>query len=85
VEPRDGLDDAERLSLERLALAEWPEAAAARVVSVTVVGDRAEVVEVVNGSYDYWAYFRRDEHGWHETVEGNGPTLDWDAPSAIEW
>lgn len=85
MEPQGGLDDAERLSLELLALAQWPEAAAARVVSVTVAGDRAEVAQVVNGGYEYWAYFVRDEQGWLEAGDGNGPNIDWDQSSAHEW
>ncbi len=78
-------DVADRRTLERLALAEWSEAADARVVSVTVVGDRAEVALVVNGDYEYWAYFQCDEQGWWETVAGVGPCVDRDDPSRIQW
>jgi hypothetical protein len=81
----DRVDIADRRTLERLALAEWSEAADARVVSVTVVGNRAEVALVVNGDYEYWAYFQCDEQGWYETVAGVGPTVDWDDPSNIQW
>jgi hypothetical protein len=81
----EAVEDADRRTLHRLALAEWPEVAAARVVSVTVVGNRAEVALVVNGDYQYWAYFQRDEEGWLETVRGNGPTFGWEDPSAVEW
>jgi len=60
-------------------------AAAARVVTVTVAGDRAEVAQVVNGGYEYWAYFVRDEQDWLEAGNGNGPSIDWAQPSALEW
>ena len=54
--------------------------------SVTVKGDRAEVVVRVNGNYEYWEYFARSDGGaWHPTVEGNGPTWGWDDVSVIEW
>lgn len=78
-------EDADRRTLLRLALAEWPQAAAARVVSVAVVGNRAEVALVVNDSYEYWAYFQRDDQGWLGTVEGNSPTCGWEDPNAIQW
>src|SRR4051794_22555041 len=51
----------DRRILERLALAEWSEDADARIVSVTVAGDRAEVALVVNGDHDHWTYFQRDD------------------------
>jgi hypothetical protein len=75
----------DRRDLERLALAKWPAQAGVRVQSVTVVGDRAEVALAVNGDYDYWVYYQRDDNGWQETVSGNGPTTDWDNTSAIQW
>jgi hypothetical protein len=78
-----GADDRRRL--ERLALAEWSEAADARVVSVTVAGDRAEVALHVNGDYEYWMYFQRDLEGWQEAWTGNGPTSGWDDPGEIDW
>ncbi|SNR96301.1 hypothetical protein SAMN06893096_10186 [Geodermatophilus pulveris] len=52
---------------------------------MTVASDRAEVALSVNGDYGYWAYYRRDDHGWQETVSGSGPTTGWDDPAAIEW
>ena len=76
--------EAER-TLERLALVEWSENANARVVSVTIAGNRAEVALVVNGDYGYWMYFQRDDEGWCETVSGNGRTVDWHDPSGIQW
>lgn len=79
----DQSDD--RRHLERLALAEWPGPARARVRSVTVAGDRAEVALAVNGGHDHWMYFQRDGNGWPGTVSGNGPALGWDAPDAIAW
>ena len=81
----DRRDSADQRALERLALAEWSPAAVARVLSVTVSGNRAEVALVVNGDYEYWAYYQRDEQGWYDTVEGNGPCDDWDDRSVIEW
>jgi hypothetical protein len=77
---------AERLELRRLALEDWPEAAGARVRSVIVAGERAEVALVVSGYYEYWTYYVRDEHGrWTEVVSGNGPTHGWQDPTVIEW
>jgi len=52
---------------------------------VTLVGDRAEVVLTVNGDYESWTYYRRDSDGWHETVSGNGPTVGWEDPRALQW
>ena len=57
----------------------------ARVDSVTVVGNRAEVALVVNDDYEYWAYVQCEEQGWCETVAGVGPCVDWDDPSIIQW
>ncbi len=81
----DGHETADHQTLVRLALADWSEAAVAHVVSVSVVGRRAEVAVVVNGDHEHWTYFQRDEEGWHETVSGNGPTLGWDDPGAVDW
>ena len=39
---------------------------------------------LVNGNYAYWTYFLGDQ-GWHETESGNGPTIDWDDPTFIQW
>jgi hypothetical protein len=83
VHRADEPDD--RRTLERLALAEWPEQAGVRVRSATVAGDRAEVTLTVNGHYDYWMYYQRDRDGWEERVSGNGPTTGWEDPSAIQW
>lgn len=78
----DGVDIADRRTLERLALAEYSEAAAARVISITVRGKRAEVALLVNGDYEYWEYFQRDQQGWHETSSSSGPFVDWDDSTA---
>jgi hypothetical protein len=75
----------DRRMLERLALGDWSPEAHARVVSVALAGNRAEVALLVNGDYGYWMYFQRDDEGWCETVSGNGPTIGWDDPTAIEW
>lgn len=71
--------------LERLALGDWPPEAGAHVLSVTVVGNRAEVALLVNGDDGRWMYFRRDDEGWAETISRNGPTSGWDTPTVIEW
>jgi hypothetical protein len=59
VRRADWPDD--RRTLERLALAEWPEQAGAQVRLVTVAVDRAEVTLTVNGHYEYWMYYQRDK------------------------
>jgi hypothetical protein len=82
--PEDAQGEDRRI-LERLALEDWSPKAEARVVSVDVAGPRAEVALLVNGEYGYWTYFLRDDQGWHETVSGNGPTIDWDDPTFIQW
>ncbi len=70
---RDGLDDVERQRLERLALADWSEAAEARVDSVIVLGRRAAVNLLVNGDYEYSVNFRREERGqWYEAGSSSG-------------
>ena len=49
---RDALDDAERQELERLALADWSEAAEARVDPLIVLGRRAAVNLLLTGDYE---------------------------------
>ena len=69
----DKPDDALPRSLERLALAEWSEAAEARVDSVVVVGDRAGVILLLNGDYEYSVYFQPDPNGaWQEAGSSSG-------------
>ncbi|HET6874590.1 MAG TPA: hypothetical protein VFH70_07420 [Acidimicrobiales bacterium] len=70
---------------EDAALDGWPEAAQARVVSVDIRGDRAEVVLDTEPSYPYWIYCRRSDQGWEVTVGGNGPCEGWDDPARIQW
>ncbi len=71
--PRDGLDDAEQQRLVRLALADWSEAADARVDSVIVSNNRAAVNLFVNGDYEYSVYFQQSEHGqWDEAGSASG-------------
>jgi hypothetical protein len=73
-------------SPEEAALADWPDAARVRVVSVDVRGDRAEVVLDTDPSYPYWVYCVRNTDGrWREAAGGNGPTIGWDDPSFIQW
>jgi hypothetical protein len=55
----DESDAALRRTLDRLALSEWSEAAEACVDSVFVVGERAAVVLLLNGYYEYSVYFQR--------------------------
>jgi hypothetical protein len=75
----------DRRILERLALDDWSPKAGAQVVSVSVAEARAEVALLVNGDYGYWMYFLRGDQGWYETESGNGPTIDWDDPTFIQW
>jgi hypothetical protein len=74
-------------SPEEAALAGWASAPAARarVLSVDVRGDRAEVIVDTERSYPDWVYCVRRGDGWYETVSGNGPCVGWDDPTAIEW
>jgi hypothetical protein len=76
----DGFD-----SPEAVAIAGWPAPAAPRVVSVTLAGDRAEVVIEVGPEYRYWVYCVRRDGRWVEVVGGNGPTVGWDDPNSINW
>jgi|tagenome__1003787_1003787.scaffolds.fasta_scaffold20874709_5 hypothetical protein len=67
------MDDAERQRLERLALADWSEAAEARVDSVIKSGRRAAVNLLVNGDYEYSVNFQKDERGqWYEAGSSSG-------------
>ena len=69
----DDLDGAERQRLVRLALADWSEAAEARVDSVLVSKSRAVVNLLVNADYEYCIYFMRDQDGqWEEAGSSNG-------------
>lgn len=70
---------------EDAALAGWPEAARATVVSVEIRGDRAEVVIDTDPEYPYWVYCQRSGNGWRPTVDGNGPCHGWDDPTKIHW
>ena len=79
MESRDGLGDAERQRLMRLALADWSEAAEARVDSVVVSDDLAAVNLLVNGDYEYSVHFQRNEHGqWNEAGSASGHTNRFD-------
>ena len=78
---------AAHLTPERAALATWESARSdrPRAVSITVRGDRAEVVIETEPQHRDWVYCIRDEVGWRLVVWGNGPTADWDDPSHIHW
>lgn len=80
-------NQAAHLTPERAALATWESARSARprAVSITVRGDRAEVVIETEPQYRDWVYCIRDEVGWRWAVSGNGPTVGWDDPSHIHW
>ena len=70
---------------EDAALAGWPEAARARVVSLEIRGNRAEVLIDTDPHYPYWVYCQRSDEGWQVTVDGNGPCHGWDDPAMIQW
>lgn len=72
-------------SPEEAALAGWPEAARARVISVEVRGNRAEVVVTTDPDYPYWVYSQRSGEGWQVTLGSNGPCDGWDDPAKIQW
>lgn len=75
------------LTPERAALASWESARFAhpRAVSITVRGNRAEVVIESEPEYRDWVYCVRDDDGWRWVVTGNGPTVGWDDPTQIHW
>jgi hypothetical protein len=67
---------------EAAALAHWPESSHVRVVSVTVRGNRAEVVLDTDPHYPYWVYCERRDGLWCEGSSGNGPWVGWDDPGS---
>jgi hypothetical protein len=71
--------------LRRMALSEWSASATARVISVRVHEDRAEVALLVDAHDEYWQYYVRSGAGWEGVVEDNGPTHGWDDPEVIHW
>ena len=73
------------LSPEHVALAGWSSAAQARVVSSTVLEDRAEVVLEVGPAYRYWVYYVKRDDGWIEAGSANGPSEGWEEPHAFDW
>ena len=76
-------------SPEEAALAGWQStpAAHARVVSTTIIGDRAEVViaTVTDPDGQDWVYCVEGDGGWREAVSGSGPCDGWDDPAVIQW
>lgn len=72
-------------SPEEAALADWPESARVRVISVEVRGDRAEIVLDTVPSYQYWVYCVLTDGRWRQAVSGNAPTVGWDDPNQIHW
>lgn len=67
------------------ALDGWPAATDAKVVSVDIRSNRAEVVVDTDPSYPYWVYCQRSGAGWRVTIDGNGPCVGWDDPTLIQW
>jgi hypothetical protein len=76
-------------SPEEAALAGWSSSpsAHARVVSVQIVGDRAEIVLATDQDQDRldWVYCSRKSEGWREVLSGNGPSDGWSDPTALQW
>lgn len=70
---------------EEAALAGWPASSKVHVVSVTIRGNRAEVVLDTDPHYPYWVYCRKVGDGWVEGATGNGPTPGWDDPERLQW
>lgn len=65
---------------EGAALAGWPTTSEARVRSIVVDGDRAEVVLDADPSWPSWVYCVKTRGRWHEAIAENGPTVGWDDP-----
>jgi hypothetical protein len=65
---------------EEAALSGWPTASQARVRSVVVQGDRAEVVVDADPRWTSWVYCVRTRGRWHEAIAESGPTVEWDDP-----
>jgi hypothetical protein len=74
-------------SPEAAALATWQSrpSAHARVVSVDIRGDRAEVVIDTDPSYPDWVYCVRRGGRWVDVRSGNGPSYGWDDPDILNW
>jgi hypothetical protein len=76
-------------SPEEAALAGWSSSpsAKARVVSVEIVGDRAEVVIATDDDHDHgdWVYCTRRDGRWREVLSGNGPSDGWSDPDVLQW
>jgi hypothetical protein len=77
-------------SPEEAALAGWTStpSAHARVVSVEVVNDRAQVVVATDGDPDGdhdWVYCVMRDGRWHEVMSGSGPSSGWSDPSVLNW
>jgi len=74
-------------SPEEAALAGWSStpSARARVVSVEIVDDRAQIVLAINDDYRDWVYCTRREGRWREGLSGNGPSDGWSNPDVLRW
>jgi hypothetical protein len=72
-------------SPEEAALAGWPDASGVRVVSTSVVENRAEVVLDTDPDYRYWVYCVKRHGRWHESVSGNAATEGWEDPTILDW
>jgi hypothetical protein len=74
-------------SPEAAALATWAStpSAHARVVSVDIRGDRAEVVIDTDPSHPDWVYCVRRDGRWVDVLSGCGPSSGWDDPDILDW
>lgn len=74
-------------SPEQVALRGWDgyPAAGAVVTSVTVDGDRAEVLITVADGYPDYVYCVLTDAGWGEILSGNGPVVEWHDHRLYDW
>jgi hypothetical protein len=75
-------------SPQEAALAGWASApsAHARVVSVDVRGNRAEVlIDTDPSHHPDWVYCVRRNGQWFEAVSGNAPSIGWHDPNVLGW
>ena len=74
-------------SPEGAALSGWASTpgAHARVVSVAIRRDRAEVVIDTDPTYPDYVHCVRRDGRWFEVVSSNASTTGWDNPAALDW
>ena len=56
-----------------------------RVVSESIVGERAEVVLEVEPGHEEWCYYAWRDEAWTPVHSGNGPTEGWSDPGRYSW